>query len=270
MPAPPHAWTTAAASITPCFEISGADPYVGVAGDFDGMGISCGALQWNIGKGSLQPMVQTVGKPTVVAAMPQFGNDMWNVCNTTIGNGLAIVRGWQAGTTLKAKPKAELRTLMGTPAMRAQQRARIDAVAQKAFDRASEWATGSGKAGPSKRLFCWFFDLTTQNGGLKGLTPQRVAEFVTMNQPDRVDDLICDYLVGLKGTAGHIKDAHNNSGLWRNPSDPEKLEILVMSYLRSEAVLPQWRHVVLNRKGTIALGTGWVNSEKWNFSEHGL
>jgi hypothetical protein len=43
-----------------------------------------------------------------------------------------------------------------------------------------------------------------------------------------------------------------------------------MSYLRSNTADPKWQHVVLNRKGTIAMGTGWVNSGKNDFSKHGL
>ena len=52
----PADFVKAAVAITPGFEVSG-DPYLGVSGDFDRMGISCGALQWNIGSNSLQPMV---------------------------------------------------------------------------------------------------------------------------------------------------------------------------------------------------------------------
>ena len=33
------------------------DCFCGVAGDFDGQGISFGALQWNLGQGTLQPLL---------------------------------------------------------------------------------------------------------------------------------------------------------------------------------------------------------------------
>jgi hypothetical protein len=76
----PDDWKKSAVAITPGFEVSG-DPYQGVSGDFDGMGISCGALQWNIGQGSLQPMVKAVGKQVVTAAMPIYGTQLWTACN---------------------------------------------------------------------------------------------------------------------------------------------------------------------------------------------
>jgi hypothetical protein len=265
----PNDWKASAVAITPGFEVQG-DPYMGVSGDFDGMGISCGALQWNIGSGSLQPMVKNVGKPVAVAAMPTHGEELWTACNGSVSAGLTIVRQWQSGTTLKAKPKAELRAFMGTPEMRAEQDARIDKVAQRAFDQAGAWVAARGSGAATKRLFCWFFDLVTQNGGLEGLTYKQVADFIALNQPDKADDLVCNFLAGLTGSSGHVNDAHKNADLWRDHADAEKLEILVMSYLRSGTANPKWRHVVLNRKGTIGMGAGWVNSGKFDFANHGL
>ncbi|MDE1995058.1 MAG: peptidoglycan-binding domain 1 protein [Rhizobiaceae bacterium] len=269
MASAPQDWVASAATITPGFETSG-DPFLGISGDFDGMGISCGALQWCVGQGSLQPLVIAVGKPVVLAAMPTLGSAMWQACSGTIRDGLAIVRSWQNGSTLKASAKSELRALMGTAEMRAQQQSRIDALAATAFRWASDWATQRDGTQATKRLFCWFFDMAAQNGNLEGLTPQGVKDFISMNRPDHVDDLICDFLADTGGTSGHIRDAHKNADLWRNPSGNERLEILCMSYLRSKTANPRWRHVVLNRKGTIAFGKGWVNSSLYDFSRQGL
>lgn len=46
--------------LTGSFETSKPPPdcFVGITGDFDGQGISFGALQWNLGQGSLQPLLQ--------------------------------------------------------------------------------------------------------------------------------------------------------------------------------------------------------------------
>ena len=262
-------WVAAAVEITPGFETVG-DPYAAVAGDFDGMGISCGALQWNIGMQSLQPLVLAVGQPAVRALMPQHGARMWEACSGTVGRGLQIVRAWQSGTSLKAGPKAELTALMGSPALRAQQQARIDVKAEAALSRARDWSMGRNGTEPSKRLFLWFFDVVTQNGGLRGMTPQQVADFMANNRPDRVDDIICDFLASRGGSSGHVKDARNNAALWRNQAGEEQLEILCMSYLRSAKSNPKWRHVVLNRKGTIAMGKGWVNGGLNDFGHLGI
>lgn len=266
---PPADWIKSAVKITPGFEVAG-DPYMGASGNFDGMGISCGALQWNIGQNSLQPMVKAVGQPAVLAAMPTYGAQMWTACTGTVKNGLTIVNGWQNGTTLKPVAKAELRALMGSTAMRVQQDKVIGEVAGRAYAGATTWARGYDNGTPSKRLFCWFFDIVTQNGGLETLAPQKVKDFIAANSPDRADDVICDFLAAVKGPAGHVKDANKNAALWRNKPDAEQMMVLVMSYLRSKTANPKWQHVVLNRKGTIAMGEGWVNGAKWDFSSEGL
>jgi hypothetical protein len=265
----PDDWKKAAVAITPGFEVQG-DPYEGVSGDFDDMGISCGALQWNIGQGSLQPMVQNLGKTFVTTIMPTFGNEMWTACNSPIAKGLRIVRGWQPNGRLKQSARNELTALMGSKEMRAEQDAKIDKVAANAFSLANEWAKAEGRQGPSKRMFCWFFDLVTQNGGLEGVKPKNVDDFIKLNRPDKADDVICDFLAGLGGASGHVKDAKKNARLWRDKANGEKLELMTLSYLRSGTANPRWRHVVLNRKGAIALGEGWVNSTKYSFAKHGL
>jgi len=180
------------------------------------------------------------------------------------------VRTWQNGSKLRAVPKAELRALMGSATMRAEQDKRIAKVADIAMAGAEAWARSAGRTAVTKRGFCWFFDLTTQNGSLNGTTYEGVANFIRLNTPGRVDDVICDYLEGLKGTSGHIKDARRNAALWRDKAVAESLELLVLSYLRSETAKPVWRPVVINRKGTIALGRGWVNSGPKDFSAFGL
>ncbi|WP_204320003.1 hypothetical protein, partial [Klebsiella pneumoniae] len=71
---------------------------------------------------------------------------------------------------LKPVAKAELRALMGGTAMRAQQDKVIGEVAGRAHAGATAWARGYDDGTPSKRLFCWFFDIITQNGGLETLS----------------------------------------------------------------------------------------------------
>lgn len=264
----PADWKAAAVKITPGFEVAG-DPYQGVEGNFDAMGISCGALQWNIGSNSLQPMLRAVGQAHVASTMPGFGTEMWQAANSNVSAGLAIVNGWQTRTgnswKLKAAAKAELKALMGSAPMRAEQDKTIDKVAQIAFREAGKWAASGGRTAPKKREFCWFFDLVTQNGGLEGLTLPEVRTFIA-NAGAGADDFICDFLAAKTGPSGHVQDAHKNAVLWRNTGEPVLIELLVASYLRSKTANPQWRHVVINRKGTVAIGKGWVNSSLFDFN----
>lgn len=269
----PSDWRADALSITCGFETTG-DPYMMVAGDFDRMGISCGALQWNIGSNSLQPLIKNVGESVVRAAMPIYGVKMWEACTAPVARGLAIVRTFQGKNAkgqldLLPAAKAELRALMGTAEVRAQQDLAIDQKAKRAFELAERWAAERDQTRPSKRLYCWMFDIATQNGSLEGQTPKAVAQFIAANRPDKVDDLICDYLKSFKGK-GHEFDARRNGARWRDQATGEKLELLCLTYLRAQTSKPQWRHVVINRKGSIAMGSGWVNSGLRDFGGFGL
>lgn len=250
-----------ALKITGHFEDS-CDPFGGVSGDFDDMGISLGVLQWNIGCGSLQPLVKKAGKLAVMEAMPVYGGDLWNACNSSISDGLKIVRAWQTGGTLKAPAKKELKAFAHSKAFVSQQVVAAEKVAKYAWDAAIKWNNDIGKGEPSLREFCWFFDVMTQNGGLKGLTPSDVQKFIEHIGTDKADDVVCNWLESRTLANNGFKDSHKNAELWRNHVSDSDIILFVASYLRSQKSNPEWRSDVLNRKGTIALGFGWVHEEK--------
>lgn len=255
------AWIETALRVTGHFEDAD-DPLAGVSGDFDGQGVSLGVLQWNIGSGSLQPIISRVGKSAVMAAMPKFGQDLWNACTTDVTTGLAIVRGWQSNGHLRPEVTAELKALLRSMPCIIQQIAAARSVAERAFDQASAWVAAEERAAPTQREFSWFFDLLTQNGGLKDITPQSVRDFGTASGANRADDVICDWLAARTSADAGFKDSRRNASLWRDAVPADRLELLVMSHLRAQRSKLEWRADVLNRKGTIAVGTGWVHGEK--------
>jgi hypothetical protein len=248
------------------FENEG-DPYKGVTGDFDGMGISCGVLQWNIGSNSLQPLVRAVGKTVVGNTMPTFGDAMWNACNGTIAQGLAIVRKWQTNNRLLAKPAAELRALLGSPDMRAQQNQAIAHVATKADTLAAEWATARGKPARTLQELIWFFDIVTQNGSMKDVSFADVKAFKDANTPDKSDDVVCKWLAGLNQNFWGFKDSNKNAVLWKNNVAPADLDLFILAYLRSQRSKTKARGDVMNRKGTLATRKGWVHQTRYDFSD---
>src|SRR5262249_54529213 len=130
---------TAGLKITGHFEDSD-DPLGAVSGNFDGMGISLGVLQWNIGSRSLQPIVQMIGKAAVTATMPQKGEDLWRACNTTVNQGLAIVRAWQPNNKLPKPVFNELKAFVRSQPFQDQQMKVARKVGNKAWDTAVDWA----------------------------------------------------------------------------------------------------------------------------------
>jgi len=259
------AWIGKALTLTGGIETEG-DPFRGVSGDFDKMGISCGCLQWNIGSNSLQPLVKPVGLTVVTQNMPTYGSDMWNAVNTDVTSGLAIVRSWQTGAKLKPVALKELGDLMGSPEMRQRQIDRVRQVATSAYAQATTWAGTLGRSAPTLREFCWFFDLLTQNGGLKGLKLSDVQKFINNHGATAVDDAICDFMAArTKADSGYL-DSKANATLWRNNIANKDLNLFVLSYLRSLLSRTEYRGLTMNRKGGIAAGAGWINRSKRNLS----
>lgn len=255
-------WVHTALQVTGHFEASD-DPLGGLSGDFDGMGISLGALQWNIGSGSLQPLVRAVGRAAVVQAMPHYGTELWEACTSNLANGLAIVRRWQVGATLRAQVREELRAFARGEVFVVQQMNAVARTAETALDQATAWASSlPGRPAVSKALFCWFFDLHTQNGGLKDLTYADVKGFIENNGVADTDDVVCDWLAARAASDAGYRDSRRNAELWRSSVDEAVLPLFVLSYLRALRSRTEYRGDVLNRKATIAVGQGWVHVER--------
>lgn len=65
-------------ALTGAFETSAMAPacFAGLAGDFDGQGLSFGALQWNIGQGTLQPMLSQMCSSHTDVMSSLFGQNL--------------------------------------------------------------------------------------------------------------------------------------------------------------------------------------------------
>jgi hypothetical protein len=244
--------------ITGAFENSG-DPYQGVSGNFDGQGISCGVLQWNIGQNSLQPLVLGIPEADILALMPQFGAALLQACRSSVASGLAIVRSWQVNNRLRAAPRNELKALMGSARMRATQNRRIGEVAREAETVANAWAADRGGPARTPRELAFFFDVLTQNGSMQGLNFAAVKSFIAAASPDKADDLVCDWLKSRPSNVAGARDGFHNADLWRDKVPAAKLDLFMLAYLRSQKSTPAWRVDVLNRKGAIAFGKGRVH-----------
>ncbi|HEV8016807.1 MAG TPA: hypothetical protein VGP48_14810 [Stellaceae bacterium] len=255
-----------AISVTGAFENKG-DPYISIAGDFDGMGISCGVLQWNLGCNSLQPLIQSVGEAAVRRAMPLYGDTMWRICQADAAAACSVARGWQTNAALQDAPAAELRALLGSREMRQVQRDRIAVIADKADALARVWASDQGRAARTIQELVWFFDLVTQNGSMRGIGAKDVAAFLDANGA-AATSLICDWLAAAPPEWWGRDDCVKNAALWRAGLPPASIPLFVLGYLRSAiASEARARGVAMNRKGTIAAKTGFVNGTRFDFAD---
>ena len=254
-----HDWLKAALEVTGGFETDG-NPWAGVSNDFDHMGISCGILQWNIGQGSLQPLVKQCGSATVLNYMPTFGNELWTACHSSKVQGLQIVRNWQPNGNLKPPVLKELRALFGSPEMIEQQIAVATQVGKTSMQLASKWANELRGGDPTLKEFCLFFDFVTQNGGMKQVWLDDAKAFISQNGRSQVDDVICNWILNRPADVAHLPDGKKNAAMWKNNIADSDVELFTLTYLRCLKSQHTYQVVALNRKGTIVLTRGWVNS----------
>lgn len=260
-------WLKTALEVTGGFETDG-NPWAGISNDFDNMGISCGILQWNIGQGSVQPLVKKCGLPIVQKYMPVHGNELWTACQGTIANGLQIVRNWQPNKKLKPDVMSELRTLFGSPEMVEQQMAAAQHVGEESMQLASKWADELRNGDPRLKEFCLFFDLITQSGGMKGVWLDDVRAFIQQNGGRaNADDVICNWILNRPADVEHLGDGKKNAALWKNNVADADVELFTLAYLRCLKSKVIFQVVALNRRGTIAQEIGWVNGGKVDLSQ---
>ena len=204
-----------------------------VSGNFDGMGISFGCLQWNLGQGSLQPILQ--------AYFDHSGDDWRNDLNLKqLHQVLQMPRpsqlDWaksiqeQKGKTYTLFPEwQETFRYLGEKTRQFQLNA-----AGKLFDVAEGWCQDYGLT--SERALALMFDIRVQNGLLyKGRVREKVRQRI------------------------------ENAG---NPDEASKLVIIAEE--RANLSIATWRPVVLARKLTIARGRGKVYGAMVDLDDFGI
>src|SRR5258708_18139919 len=190
---------TAGLKITGHFEDSD-DQVAAVSGNFDGMGIWLGVWQWNIGSNSRQPIVKTLGKAAVTSTMPRFGEDLWRACNTTVAEGLAIVRAWQPNNKLPRAVFNELKSCVRSQPFQGQQLKAARKVGNTAWATAVDWAQKQGRETATKREVSWFYEVFNQNGGLKSVTPKKVQDYIDNHSAHATHAFISNFLSARTAT----------------------------------------------------------------------
>jgi len=229
-------------------EITGSFEGVGfgqVTGDGDDQGMSCGILQWCYGQGSLQTKLL---KPYIAKYSANKLNSYFNinVAQTAFMGPKEACSFARTHMLFNGKVKPDYKqqwiNLLLSPEMKEIQVIACGDVAKRTWTLCREWDMKSMKA------FCWFFDILTQNGSIKIAKP---------NPTDR------DYRLALADAPSGCRD------IWRtiNPVDVESATLFIASHQRAKLSRPQYIGDVFSRKGTIALGKGFVHGSERDFTE---
>jgi hypothetical protein len=224
-------------ALTASFETGTPPPgcYAGVTGDFDGMGISFGALQWNFGQNSLQPLLRNFDTANHAIVDDIFGTkaeELRGVLASSVAEQLHWARSIQTSRCVLVEPwLGYFRTLGRTREFIAIEVAAINGKIQAARQLCAVYGVGS------QRALALMFDIITQNGGISR------AVNASINQD-------------IRALPGQL-----------SANDAEVARLRIVANRRSDGAKAQWREDVRVRKLTIAEGTGTVHGRFYNLAE---
>lgn len=227
-------------ALTGSFETSAPPPgcFSGLTGNFDGQGISFGALQQNFGQGSLQPLLKKMiaDHQSVIAAI--FGDDFAELQNMLAMTDKTQQVAWsvgkqQNGATVDQPWRGYFVKLGETPEYQAIQGDAAENVYQKGLKYCRQFGL------KSERAAALMFDIVTQNGSINAAVAEQIADDFAKLSPNEPD-----------GT----------------PND-ETPKLVIVANRRAEASNPQWVENVRARKLVIANGQGKANGMTYNLAQ---
>ena len=204
------------------------DCFAGITGDFDGQGLSFGALQWNLGQGSLQPLFKEMAQehPALLEELCQdYYPELQAVFTSGKDEQLAWVRSIQDQRRyVLAEPWRGLLKSLGR--LKEFQDIQVRH-ADRLFAQAQELCRDYGLW--SQRATALMFDIKVQNGSISSLVKSQIfSDFARLGTV-------------LEGEA----------------LEAARLEIIANR--RAEASNPRWIEDVRKRKLAIARGEGTVH-----------
>ena len=217
-------------ALTGTFETSIGIPdcYAGLSGDFDGQGLSFGAAQWNIGQGSLQPlMAEMLAKHEDI--MIGLFHDRLDNLRSMLASPLAAQLDWarriqdQLYHNIFEPWKGLFKALGRTPEFQAIQVEHAAAIHAAALQLCARFEL------TTERAVALMFDIRVQNYSISAVTEAKIR---------------ADYDIIPFGTA---------------PLDVEVARLRAVANRRAEAANPQYVEDVRLRKLAIANGAGTVH-----------
>lgn len=234
--APPENQLASAPLLQRCLALTGAfetsmgvpDCFCGLAGDFDGQGLSLGVVQWNLGQGTLQPLLNemvTAHEPVVRGIFHDHFDGLQDMLASPRSLQLQWARELQDPSRHAVfEPwKGLLQALGRTPEFQAIQVEHASALHAAAQNLCVRFGVSS------ERAIALMFDIRVQNGSIDRDTEARIrADFAALAPQDEV---------------GRLRAIANR---------------------RAEAASPRFVEDVRVRKLTIANGAGTVHGISWD------
>lgn len=212
------------------------DCFAGITGDFDGQGLSLGALQWNLGQGSLQPLIRSMVRShpgLLESVFQEHYPELKVVFSATAEDQLSWVRSIQnpSRNTVNEPWRGLLKTLGRQKEFQEVQVREAAVLYRQALDLCHNYGLWS------ERGVALMFDIKVQNGSISELVRAQIQREI----------------------------ARLPSTLSEAAREQAMLE--VVANRRAEASNRRWVEDVRRRKLTIARGEGEVHGMHFNLEE---
>lgn len=213
-------------ALTGSFETGSTPPqcFSEISGDFDGQGISFGALQWNFGQGTLQPLLDRMHEQHPDVMREVFRENL-GALQTVLKSSRDEQMEWARAVqdldsfVLDGPWRSFFKELGSRQACQQIQMERAHGLYDAAVQLVKDYGLNS------KRAVALMFDIKVQNGSISAVTEQQIREDFT----------------ALPQTEG------------------ETARLCIVANRRAEASNPRWTEDVRSRKLTIATGRGSVH-----------
>lgn len=235
--------------ITGRFE--GRQGFSNLAGNFDGMGISAGVLQWNLGCGSLQPMLAEMLSMSGYSG--SFATEFAELAASSKTAGVELSLQYQTNNKLHADFKQAMVALLTDPASVNVQKKYM----RKVYAVSSKLVTQFGFDEDSLLPHLFFFDLVTNSGSMKTVTPSQIDALFE----DGGQAVLSELVAYLQESGGEFYTVMINFYDNLDLLQEEQLRLLVIGYERAKLSSPQWRLMAYARRAAIAMCYGYVNKE---------
>jgi len=240
------------------FESGGGPSYTSLTGNFDGMGLSAGILQWNAGQGTLQTLIKNIA-----------ANTGWDKANSFFSSSIQTFASLQPAAAIQWCKDHYLTTGSNNIDIGAKARW-VSFLSQPESIAAQVQMATNGVLGHAKRevtAYCpdytdrnrpyvFFFDLVTQEGGMT-VGHQTVPAVPSGQTPDVSD--------ALAEAAANNPKCHD---IWQANLSGDNLAALLLHYAYARAMLANPLYVwdACDRRGSIACRGGVVHAATVDFT----
>lgn len=250
-------WTKDAAFISSEYEGEGGD-YANITGNFDGAYLTCGllGLTWKYGNQLeiLDKYLKEYGPNKLMGLMPKTGRAYLEAINAGYSEGAEIVASWSNYSANVRQPyRSELAAFWSSPEMIELQDETYDKMMgifakKKCLETQSYFKLPK----PLFQHYAYWWDQAVLNGQGKTVDFDDAKSVGTQTVLDFCDDV-----------GGYNKDSmRKNAKIWRDQvekSSIEEIHLFKMAYLRAIQSRVEFQGTTLMRRGTLALGKGYVN-----------